>query len=113
MSFAHKSALLQVLQRHEELLGVPLQHKIVSIEDQEGLVIRLKEGGAEIYAAWLSVERLEQPLAEMVRAGYPKALTRRREKVSRKVAPLQGAVDEAASGGNGGVDDAEGEREEA
>ena len=105
-------ALLQVLQLHEDLLGVPLQHKTVSIEDQESLVNRLKEGGLEIYAEWLSVERLEHPLAEMVRAGYLTALPRRREVVPRKVAPLQGAVDEAAAGGNSGADDAEGEREE-
>jgi hypothetical protein len=105
-------ALLQVLQLHEDLLGVPLQHKIVSIEDQESLVNRLKEGSLEIYAEWLSVERLEHPLAEMVRAGYLTALPRRCEVVPRKVAPLQGAVDEAAAGGNSGADDAEGEREE-
>lgn len=111
-SCARMPALLQVLQLHEDLLGVPLQHKIVSIEDQESLVNRLKEGGLEIYAEWLSVERLEHPLAEMVRAGYLAALPRRREVVPRKVAPLQGAVDEAAAGGNSGADDAEGEREE-
>jgi len=111
-SCARMSALLQVLQLHEDLLGVPLQHKIVSIEDQESLVNRLKEGGLEIYAEWLSVERLEHPLAEMVRAGYLTALPRRCEVVPRKVAPLQGAVDEAAAGGNSGADDAEGEREE-
>ena len=111
-SCARMSALLQVLQLHEDLLGVPLQHKIVSIEGQESLVNRLKEGSLEIYAEWLSVQRLEHPLAEMVRAGYLTALPRRCEVVPRKVAPLQGAVDEAAAGGNSGADDAEGEREE-